>query len=210
MEQYPTTGQNPYGQPPPTYPPQYPDTGQSPYGAPPQQGYLGTAPFGQQPTGYNVPPRQRRNNRIIIGVVVGVVLLVVVGIIHVNSATGMVKGFYDDLFSYNATSASARLCLDAPARFKTGVATLEYRLSPGKGQATFDLSHVVYTLTSGGLTSAVVKVTGTITGVANNGNVTTNPAALGNNRNESDYQVNLSGLGWCVYNEISTPAPPSG
>jgi hypothetical protein len=198
--QYPNTGQPPYGQPAPGYPAQYPNTGQPPYGAPPQPGYPGTAPYGQPQTGFGgapptlaPQPTPRRSNRIVGGVIAGavIVLLVVGGVIHVNGATGAVKGFFDDLFSYNFNSAFSRVCSDKQAALQSEFNTLESQLNQLKSQATFDTSGLVYKLKSGGLTSAVVTVSGNLKGTVSG---TTNSAPI----TSTDVGLSTSGLGWCL------------
>jgi heme A synthase len=190
---------------------QYPNTGQNPNSMPPQPNYPGTTPFGQPPTGAGTPPvlatppaSPRKNNRIVAAaiVVAVVVLLVIGGVVHINSATGTVKGFYDDLFSFNYTSAFARICPDKQSALKAEFDAAETALNQVKSQATFDSSKLVYTLKSGGVTTAVVAVSGTL------------GATLGGVKNSSpitntDIALNASGLGWCLNVLPSAGASPN-
>ena len=183
MEQYPNPSQNPYGQ--------TPQSGQPAY-SPPPAGYSPTPPL------MPAPASPRKNGRIIAAVVAVVLILAIVGAgaYHVTSATGVVKNYYNDLFSYKFDAAFSLVCADKQAALKADFDATKNAVSLAQSAATFDASKLVYTLKNSGLTSADVTVSGSMTVhvILNGSTISTTSPVVGN----TDTKSAASGLGWCI------------
>lgn len=206
---YPPTGQPPYGPPSQAYPGQpyptgqpypptgqpYPPTGQPPYGYP-NTGYPGTSPYGMPPGAPGTQPRRSFTGLIIAGIVI--VALIVGTLIHVNGATGAVKSYMDDISAFDFDAAYNLICPSEQPALQASFAQTKASFAQLQSQGTYsiDTSKLGYVLKSGGFTSAVVTVVGSLTVTSTVSGTTQSQTVPVTN---GDVQLGLNGLGWCLY-----------
>jgi|GEM_PF-2493547 hypothetical protein len=145
-------------------------------------------------------PRRRLSRRWLVALAILVVLailaLLIGGLVRYQAPTSMAKTYFTDVFvSGNTSGATAMICSNANTTDSSqpnNLMTIAGDAQQLKGTVTFDISRLQYDLTSEGLTTAQVHISGPV-------RVKTSILGLGVDTNlDATMQLNASALGWCI------------